>query len=277
MHCVVLSHVHHMSTDNHLHFVAFAVVKVRLHVLHRAWWLGTGPEETPRKTLLFVGVGNSGVGYNFLQKSQSQLKDPCHHQQHAELQVLLESIWYTLMRWGVCFGILEYEKTLQCPKNRTFSKRNRHVLRTFFLFCFRSILAELDKGVHLDQIMIETTGTAFEGRAVRAFETWIRQMNFRMLQYYDQCPEFMWLRSPEIFSSWIYHQHIPNLSKIIILYCGQIWRKHVGFWTSLLPSLPKFIIDGFHHGFLARYIVYFWLNWSNNQNQHIYIDRYIYI
>lgn len=247
-------------------------MKVRLHVLHRAWWLGTGPEETPRKTLLFVGVGNSGLGYNFLQKSQSQLKDPCHQQQHADLQVLLESIWYTLMRWGVCFGILEYEKTLQCPKNRTFSKRNRHVLRTFF-FCFRSILAELDKGVHLDQIMIETTGTAFEGRAVRAFETWIRQMNFWMLQYYDQCPEFMWLQ-PEIWS-WIYHQHIPNLSKIIILYCGQIWRKHVGFGHHFCPAGPSLSLMDFIMVFF--HIVYFWLNWSNNQNQHIYIDRYIYI
>lgn len=115
-------------------------------------------------------------------------------------------------------------------------------------FCFRSILAELDKGVHLDQIMIETTGTAFEGRAVRAFETWIRQMNFWMLQYYDQCPEFMWLQ-PEIWS-WIYHQHIPNLSKIIILYCGQIWRKHVGFGHHFCPAGPSLSLMDFIMVFL---------------------------
>ena len=60
----------------------------------------------------------------------------------------------------MCF--LKYERHFHVYGKGRRSEHGRQV-RTFGRLANRSILAELDKGVHLDQIMIETTGTDIKG------------------------------------------------------------------------------------------------------------------
>ena len=79
----------------------------------------------------------------------------------------------------MCF--LKYERHFHVYGKGRRSEHGRQVW-TFGRLANRSILAELDKGVHLDQIMIETTGSDIKGPLRFAHEkTWLPSI--WMLQY----------------------------------------------------------------------------------------------